>query len=269
MWTGVISFGLVNIPVQLYAAVEQEALSFHLLHKKDLSPIRFARVCKEDGTEVPWPDVVKGYEIAKGQYVVMTEEDFLKADLKRTNSIEILKFCEAGSIESGYFERPYYLEPVKGSDKAYGLLREALGQSGRVGIAKVVFHNREHLAALGARDELLVLNTLRFTQDLRQPDLRLPPKTAAKSQEVKMAMQLIEQLSGPFKPEDYRDTYRQELKALIDRKSKGLPAPGRGKAPKPTRVPDLMEVLRKSLAQSTRLQAKRPSATHPEHRAVQ
>src|SRR4051812_45551132 len=147
MWSGTISFGLVNIPVQLYSAVQEEELSFHMLHKKDLSPIRFARVCREDGHEVPWEEIVKGYEVSKGNYVVMTEEDFKKVAVKRSNTIEILKFSDEKDIQPAYFERPYYLEPDKGADKAYALLSEALDKSKKVGIAKVVFRNKEHLAA--------------------------------------------------------------------------------------------------------------------------
>jgi DNA end-binding protein Ku len=210
---------------------------------------------------VPWEEIVKGYEVSKGNYVVMSDDDFKKVAVKRTNSIEILKFSDERDIRPEFFERPYYLEPDKGADKAYALLAEAMEKSGKVGIAKLVFRAKEHLAALKPSGGLLVVHTLRFADEVREPDLRLPARSAAKPAEMKMAMQLIKQMSGPFKPEDYQDDYTLALKDLIERKSKGKPLPKAEKAPQPTRVPDLVATLRKSL--------ERPTRPHPEHHTVQ
>ncbi|MGQ0644991.1 MAG: non-homologous end joining protein Ku [Elusimicrobiota bacterium] len=247
LWTGSIGFGLVNIPVRLYTAIEPQSLDLDMLHKKDLSPVRFARVCREDGREVPWEDIVKGYQVRKGDYIVLNEEDFKKADARKTGSIEILQFCREQEIETHYFEKPYYLEPEKGGQRAYALLREALRRSGKAGVAKFVLRNREHLAVLKPEDDVLVLNTLRFQSEIRAPDLNLPARAPAKGKELDMALKLIEQLTEPFRPEDYRDTYTDKLKKIIEEKSKGRTPAAKGEEPAPTRVPDLMAALRASL----------------------
>lgn len=253
IWSGALSFGLVNIPVRAYSAIDAIGLNFDMLHKKDLSPIRYARICREDGKEVPYEDIVKGYEIAKGEYVVLTDEDFKKANIKKTKTIEIVDFAELTSIDPLLFEKPYFLEPDKGGDRAYALLREALKRSGKVGIATFVFRNREHLGAVLVHENIIVLNQLRYQSEIRQPEgLALPEKTAAREREMTMALQLIEQLTEPFKPEVYKDNYAEELMELIHRKAKGKAPRARGKAPRLTATGDLVHILKESLRSSHR-----------------
>lgn len=248
VWSGAMSFGLVNIPVSMYSAVAPKELSFHFLHKKDLSPIRFARVCRQDGKEIPYDDIVRGYEYAKGDYVVLTEEDFKKANVREVSTIDIMNFVEEAEIDVRYFEKPYYLEPKKGSAKAYALLAEALRRAKKVAIARFVIHKKEHLAAIKSQDGMLVLEQIRFQEELREPKIDTPPamkKTA--SSEVDLALQLIDQLTVPFKPETYKDTYTEDLKQIIEQKAKGRTPKAKGVAPEPVQVHDLMEILKKSL----------------------
>lgn len=250
IWTGALSFGLVNIPVRLYSATEDHGLNFDMLHKKDLSPIRYARICKVDGKEIPYDDIVKGYQYEKGDYVVLTDEDFKKANIKKTKTIDIIDFSKEEDIDSVYFEKPYYLEPDKGAFKAYALLREAIKKSKKVGIAKFVLRNREHLAALRAQGDVIVLNQLRFDEEIRKPDLKLPGKEEkTTSREVEMALALIDQLTSHFKPQDYKDTYVKDVKQIINQKLKGKKPKAKGseKDTKPTEVHDIMAMLKESL----------------------
>lgn len=248
IWSGAITFGLVNIPVRLFSASESRPLKFHFLHKKDLSPIRFARVCREDGHEVPFDDLVRGFEIEKGRYVVLTEKDFLRANARKTRAIEIVDFTQRAEIDPIYFEKPYYLAPDKGAEHAYALLREALKQSGKVGIAKFVMKNREHVAALDPEGDLIVLNQLRFDDEVRKPEgLKVPKAARPDKKELRMALSLIDALTKKFDATDYRDTYTEDLERVIDDKAKGKPIKAKGRAPRPTKVDDLMEVLRRSL----------------------
>ena len=249
MWSGSISFGLVNIPVRLYSATGGEAkLDFDWIHQKDMSPIRYARICETEGEEVPFEEIVRGYECQDGQYVILTDEDFKKADVELTRSIDIMHFVQETEIDDIYFERPYYLEPDKGAAKAYALLREALKQSGRVGIAKFVIRNREHIGAIKPSGDVLVLNQLRYQSEIRRPEgLKLPEADVAEAKEVELALALIDKLAEPFKPEQYHDTYTEELRQIIEEKAKGLVPVARGEEPKPTEVIDIMAVLKKSL----------------------
>jgi DNA end-binding protein Ku len=252
MWKGNITFSLVNIPVQLVNASEDHSLSLRLLHKTDHSPIRFARVCKKDGHEVPWKDIVRGYEIGKDDYVIVDQKELEKAAAKRTHSIEILTFVDEDGIESLYFDKPYYIEPAKTGAKTYALLREALKRSGKVGVAKVVFTNKEHLAAVKVEGDALMLETLRFDNEVKHPDLDLPARYSGAKGELDLALKLIEQMSGKFEPKKYKDTYTQELQAYIEKKAQGKVAvkPGKKqKAPSPTRVNELMSALKASLKQ--------------------
>jgi DNA end-binding protein Ku len=248
MWKGSLSFSLVNIPVQLWAGSQEQGLSLHLLHKADKSPIRFARVCKKDGHEVPWKDIVKGYEVAEDDYVIIDQKELEKADARKTKAIEILSFTDGDKIEDYYFEKPYYLEPLKGGEKSYAMLREALSETKKVGVCKIVFTNREHLAEVKAEGNALMLNTLRFETELRRPDLSLPGPYKGRKDELALAKQLISKLTKPFDPAKYKDTYKKELEAYIKRKAKGRPLPKlEEKEPEPTKVPDLMDALRRSL----------------------
>jgi DNA end-binding protein Ku len=257
MWKGSLSFSLVNIPVQLYAASEEQGLSLRLLHKTDRSPVRFARVCRKDGHEVPWKDIVKGYEVGEDDYVIIDQKELEKAEARKTRTIEILNFCAESQIETYYYEKPYYLEPLKGGEKSYALLREALQSAKKVGICKIVFTNREHLAAVKAEGEGLMLNTLRFESELRRPELSLPGPYRGRKDELQLAMQLIQKMSGKFDPKRYKDSYKKELEDYIQKKAKGRPIrmPEQGE-PEPTRVPDLMAALRRSLKSSHQAEAR-------------
>jgi DNA end-binding protein Ku len=248
IWTGTVSFGLVNIPVRLYVASEERGLDLDMLHKKDLSPVRYVRVCKADGREVPYEEIVKGYQYRKGDYVVLTEDELKKASVQKTYSVDIVRFVDETEIDTIYFEKPYYLEPDKGAEKAYALLREALRRAKKVGVARFVLRNREHLGVVKPEGRVIVLNTLRYKAAIRDAeDLKLPASEAAKGKELDMALQLIDQLTEPFKPEEFKDTYVEDLKRLIDEKVKGRPLTAAGEAPAPTAVPDLMAALKASL----------------------
>jgi DNA end-binding protein Ku len=247
IWTGSVSFGLVNIPIKLFSASEtREGIDLRMLHNKDQAPIRYAKICTEEGIEVPFKDIVKGYEYAEGEYVVISDEDFENADAKKTSTIDIVEFTDEHQIDVRYLERPYYLEPQKGADKAYTLLREALRQSDKLAVARFVLRQREHLAIIKAVGQVLVLNQMRFPADLRSPGgLKLPTAEADKK-EINMALKLIDQLTEPFIPEDFHDTYTEELQATIDAKVAGKPIPTeKTAAAKP--VKDLMAALKASL----------------------
>jgi DNA end-binding protein Ku len=250
IWTGALSFGLVNIPVKLYSATAGTELSFNLLHKKDLSPIRYARICRADGKEVPYEDIVKGYEYQKGDYVILTDEDFKKVSARKTKTIDILDFAKESEIDTIYFEKPYYLEPDKGAEKAYTLLREALKKSKKVGIANFVLRNKEHLAAIKPFEDAIVVNQLRFKDEIKPiTELNLPKaKAAAKGKEIEIALALIDHLTDHFKPDSYKDTYKKELEKVIQAKAKGKPIKIKEeKEPEPTEVADIMRLLKESL----------------------
>ena len=248
IWKGALTFGLVNIPVGLYSATTRSDLSFRLLHAKDQAPIAYRRVCAEENVEVPWPEIVKGYEYEKGQFVVMTEADFEQADVKATQTIDIQDFVKADAIPATYFEQPYYLEPQKTGTKAYALLREALRRSARIGVATVVLRQREHLAAVQPADEVLTLTTMRFAHEIVPPSgLALPADAGLDRREIDLALQLVDTLAGEFDAEKYRDQYREALLNVIEQKMQGrTPATPATRKP-PTKVVDLMQALEASL----------------------
>lgn len=248
IWSGSISFGLINIPVKLYTAVRDTRPDFDLLHKKDLSPIRYARVCKAEGEEVSFKDLVKGYEYQKGDYVVLQDEDFKKANVRKTQTIDILDFVDAAQIDLKFMDKPYYLEPTRESKKAYALLSEGLKRTGKVGIATYVLRTREHLCAVRPEGNLLVLYQMRYYQEIVQPsDLDVPSSADATKKELDIAVKLIDQLTAEFKPEQYHDTYTEELMRVIREKAEGKVPKAAGEVPVPTEVPDLMSKLRQSL----------------------
>lgn len=252
IWTGSISFGLVNIPVRMFSGVHpREGIDLDMLHKEDKSPIRFARICRKDGEEVPWDDIVKGYEYRDGDYVVLTEAELDKIDAEKSQTIDIQHFVQEGEIDIRYYEKPYYLEPVKGGEKAYALLHAALEQSDKVALAKYVFHQREHIAVIKPVGRALVLNQMRFPTDLREgTDLNLPSGKDITADEVKVALKLIAQETGYFVPEDYHDTYTEELEEIIKAKTKGKKiSPKHHAAPTETSAKDLMSALKASLKQ--------------------
>lgn len=252
IWSGAISFGLVNIPIKLYSASEERALHFNLLHKTDFPPpVRFARVCRADGQEIPYEEIVHGYQYQKGDYIVLADEDFEKANQKKTKSISISGFTNLIEIDSIYFEKPYFLEPTRGAERPYALLREALTKTNKVGLGKFVLRNREHLVIVKPFGHGLLLNQLRFQEELKKISaLKIPEITEVGRQEIDMAISLIEQLSQPFQPQKYKDEYTAELEDVIRQKAEGKIPAIKGTAPEPTPAKDLMTVLMRSLEQA-------------------
>src|SRR5581483_657088 len=216
IWTGSISFGLVNIPVKMYSGtVPSHGLDLDMLHREDKEPIRYARVCRADGKEVPWDDIVKGYEYRDGDYIVLTKEDFEKADKKETNALDIQQFVDLDEIDPRYYEKPYYLEPDKKSGKAYAMMLKALEKSDKLALVKFVMRGREHLGLIRPVGQALVLMQMRFPHDLREAgDLNLPSGEEVTQAEVNMAIQLIKSQTKHFVPEDYHDTYTEKLEHI-------------------------------------------------------
>ena len=254
IWKGSISFGLVNIPIALYPATRREELKFRLLRKSDLSPVNYKRVAKKDGREVPWDQIVKAYEYEKGKYVVLKDEDFQRVDLEATQTVDIQDFVEQDEIDPIFFYKPYYLEPQKGGDKAYALLRDALKDTNKVGIAKVVIKTRQYLAGVKPENGALVLELMHFADELADPGkLHVPKKTGAGKREMNMAKSLIDSMSSKWNPEKYKDDYREALMEVIEEK---VEAGGKEieekpkKTPKPTKVIDLVSVLQRSLEET-------------------
>src|SRR5215211_7612010 len=254
IWTGSISFGLLNVPVRLYSAVSRKSVSFRELRASDSSRIRHKRVAEADGEEVPYEEIVKGYEIAPEQYVVLTREELEELDPQKTKAIEIQDFVDLDQIDPIYFDHPYYLGPDKGAEKAYALLVKAMADSRKVAVARFVLRNREHLAAIRPMDKVLTMATMRFADEVVSPDELgedVVPENGRKldKREVEMAKQLIDSLTSDFDPSKYRDEYREELLALIDRKAQGKAVVEPvSEEPKPTKAPDLMAALEESLA---------------------
>ena len=251
IWNGMISFGLVNIPVGLFTAVKERPFQFHFLHKKDNGRIRNKRVCEECEIDVPYKDLVRGYEYEKGEYVVLTDKDLDGVSLQSNKNIAITEFVSENEIDPIFFDRPYYLAPGRSGEKAYVLLREVLKSSQKVGIGKLVLHTHEQLGAVRTRGDLLVLELLHFATELRQPPaVKLPEiKKSSAPKELKIAEQLIEQLTTEFNPRNYEDTYQEALASLIKQKLSGKPVRAKAKVSKPTTVVDIMSKLKASLKQ--------------------
>lgn len=220
IWTGAIGFGLVNIPVKMYSASQQSDLDLDMLDKKDHSRIKFQRINEHTRKEIAWGNIVKGYKY-KGDYVILTDKDFEQASPKKSKFIEISDFILETDVDSVYFETPYFLAPEKSGVKAYALLREALKKSGKAGIGSFVLRNKEHLCILRPYRNVIVLNRLRFAEEIRDPSELSAPKEKPKPAEIKMALALIEQLTAPFDIKKFKDTYTAELLKLIKAKAKG------------------------------------------------
>src|SRR5450755_485709 len=256
MWKGAVSFGLVYIPIEMYSAASGSTLDLNLLDKRDFSPVGYQRINKRTGKTVEWANIVKGYEYKKGEYVALSDEDFRQANVKASQTIEISSFTNAADIAPEFYETPYYLVPTKGGEKGYALLREALVRTGKVAVGSVVMRGRQHFGVIGADKRVLLFNTLRFAAELRSvADLEVPPKAANVSpKEVAMAEKLLEEMSAPWKPEEYHDSYREDLMRRIQEKVRKrqthLLTP-KEKTPKEghqsAQVIDLMAVLKKSL----------------------
>ena len=252
IWKGSVAFGLVNIPVELRTAVRSDHISFRLLHEEDLSPIKYERVCQAEGEPVPWNEIVKGYEYEKGKFVVLTDKDFKAAAVEKTNTIDILDFVRQEEIDPRYFETPYYLVPAKGAEKSYALLREAIRSSGAVGIGKIIIRQTQHLVGIKVLDEALVLEIMRFSNELvDSSEYSFPSRENVRPQELKMDEQLVENLAEPFDPSKYTDEYRANLMKVIKAKMRGkkikLEEP-EGE-PVDSGVLDLMSRLKASLEQ--------------------
>lgn len=253
VWKGSLSFGLVSIPVELRSAVRQDHVSFRLLYKKDLAPVKYERFSSKGDGPLAWNEIVKGFEYEKGKYVILTDEDFHEAALGKSASIEILDFVEQDEIDPRYFETPYYLTPTKGGEKPYALLRTAIRNTNVVGIGKIVMRNTQHLVGIKASGEALMLEIMRFANELVDTEeLHFPKSSDVRPQELHMAEQLVHNLAAEFDPEKYTDEYRANLMKLIrakmhGKKIKGSTAPAQ--ATHDDKVVDLMARLKASLAQ--------------------
>ena len=260
IWKGSISFGLVNIPIALYPATRKEELRFRLLRASDHSPVNYKRVAEKDGKEVPWDQIVKGYEYEKGRFVVLNEKDFQRVDLEATQTVDIQDFVDLDEIDPMFFYKPYYLEPQKGGDKAYVLLRDALAEEKKVGIAKVIIKTRQYLAGVKAMNHALVLELMHFADELSDAaKLHVPKKLAPGRRESEMAKALVESMSAKWNPEKYKDDYREAILEVIEEKieSGGKEIAAKPKEKKPsTKVIDLVAVLQQSLAQAKGTQRK-------------
>jgi DNA end-binding protein Ku len=276
IWKGSISFGLVNIPVGLYAAETRNDISFKMLDKKTMSPIHYKRVAEESGKEVPWEQTVRGYEFESGKYVVLSDADLKGAAPEATQTIDIVDFVDLEEISPLYFDKPYYLAPDRKGAKAYALLRETLRRTGKVGIAKVVIRTREYLAAVVARGEVLTLELMRYAHELRDPDeLEVPRgKEGVTDREVDMAERLVEGMVSAWDPEKYKDTYRNDVMKMIEKRVEAgdleTSSEPVAKAEKPkNNVVDLMALLKQSLEDKPKQGgAAKPAAKAPAKKAA-
>jgi DNA end-binding protein Ku len=268
LWKGSIAFGLVNIPVELHTAVRDSRPRFRMLHAEDKSPVKFERVCAREGKPVAWDELVKGYEYEKGRFVILTKEDFKAAALEKSRTVDIRNFVKGEEIDDRFFETSYYLTPVKGGERAYALLREAIRDAGLVGVATIVLRDAQHLAALEVKGDAMVLTMMRYAEELVEiGEFRFPTAKDVRKPELQMARTLVEQLADKWDPAQYTDEYRANLMKIIKAKMKGK-KPDLKEAPEPQQaeVVDLMERLRQSLqgAGGTR---KKPAAAKKAPRA--
>jgi DNA end-binding protein Ku len=276
IWTGTVGFGLVQIPVSLHAAEERDELDLKMLDRRDFSPVGYERINKATGKPVPWEEIVKGYENKEGEYVVLTDQDFAEANVEATHRVDILDFVDFSAIDPRYIDRPYYLVPPKAGKKAYALLRETLRRTGKAGVGKVVIRTRQHLCAVVAADNVLLLVLLRFSDELRSAsDLELPERNLTKlgvtPKELAMAEKLVLGMVEEFKPEKYEDEYRRDLMTLIHKKAKAgeinrVPEEVEVKPrPSTTNVLDLAALLKKSLEEGSKKGTKsRTSGKRPD-----
>ena len=266
IWKGSINFGLVNIPITLYTAVRKEELSFKMLRSGDLSPINYKRVAEADGKEVPWDKIVKGYEYEKGKFVVLKEEDFRRVDIEATQSVTIESFVEVKEVNPLHFYKPYFMEPQKGADHAYVLLRDALNATGRIGISRVVIKTRQHLAAVKPQEDGLMLELMHFAEDLVEVDeFRTPKPAHAVRKEMEMAQSLIKSMSEKWNPRAYKDEYTGALEKIIAEKVKagGKSLPSAKASTRPANVINLMDALKQSRAGSGKTKKAVPAAKAP------
>jgi DNA end-binding protein Ku len=266
IWKGSIAFGLVNVPVELRKSVQDNRISFRMLHKADHTPIKFQRVRGETSEAVPWGEIVKGYEVEKDNFVVLEDKDFEEAALKQSGTLDIMNFVEPAEIDPRFYERSYFVVPGKGGDRAFALLRDAMIHTGSVGIGKIIIHRRQHLAAVRADGDALVLMLMYFADELvSAKEYNFPDHASPESQEIRIASQLIESMRTPFDPTQYVDEYEENLKRIINAKAKGreVVLPGPATAERDDKILDLMDRLRASLEgtakQKEAAKAKRPT----------
>ena len=263
IWSGSINFGLVTIPVKLFSAVRANDLSFNMLHAKDEGRIKYERICSIENTPVPWDEIVKGYEYEKGEYVILTDDDFKKVNPEATQSVDIVEFVELEKIDPMFFDKPYYLEPTKQGRHAYALLREALANAGKVAIARVVIRTKETIAAVKPSGNALVLELMHWANELvDQSDLEFPADVKLPDPEMKMAKMLIDSMSvEAFEPEKFTNKYHNELMEMIEARAAGKELPAPKKAPAASgRIVNLMDVLQQSLDESKRKRSERKTA---------
>ena len=282
-WKGAISFGLVYIPVELYSATHSATIDLDYLDKRDFSPVGYQRYNKRTGKLVEWKDIVRGYQYKKGQYVALSDEDFRQANTKAAQTVEITSFTDATNITPEFYDTPYWVAPQKGGQKVYALLREALKRTGKVAIANVVVRTRQHLAVLLPENDILELNTLRFPGEIRTPedmgvDVPSAKEAGLAPREISMAEKLIEEMTEPWKPEKYHDTYREDLMKRINEKVRSkethtLTEAPKAKPQKSAEIIDLMAVLKQSLGKGrsgggARRPARRANARHAKRRTA-
>jgi DNA end-binding protein Ku len=264
IWSGAINFGLVTIPVKLFTAVRTDELSFNMLHGKDEGRIKYERTCSVDGKPVPWDEIVKGYEYEKGQYVIVTDDDFKRVNPEATQSVDILEFVDLSTINPMYFDKPYYLEPSKQGKHAYALLREALNEAGKVAIARVVVRTKEYIAAVKPIGDALVLELMHWASEIVDPaTLEIPEKESLPDAEMKMARMLIDTMSvEAFDPEKFKNRYHDELLAMIELRAQGKELPKAKKVAAPrSKVVNLMDVLSQSVEESKKRRAEKKATT--------
>lgn len=248
VWTGGISFGLIFIPVKMYTAVSTVEIDLDLLSKKGMHPIRYARIDKVTGKEVPWTDVVKGFAVKKGDYVVLDDEDFDKVALHRSDTIEVVSFVDKSEIDPMLFEKPYYLEPDKGAAKTYYILLQALEKTGKVGIAEFIFKNREHICSLTAENGMIILNQMRYAEELKDiKNLDIPKNVKVQQKEIDLAVKLIKAMSEKFDPKEYTDDYIEALMKIIKAKKSKKHVKVKQETPEATDVSAIIKELEKSL----------------------
>ena len=266
-WNGSITFGLVNIPVTLYSAESKQKLSFRLLDKRDFSPVRYQRVNEKSGKQVPWDDIVKGYEYEKDEYVVLGDADFERANVEATHTIEIVEFVDAAEISPIFFDKPYYIAPSKNGEKGYALLREVMRRTGKAGIARMVLRSREYLCAVIPHGQVLVVNLLRFSYEIRSAaKISVPGKDLKhlkiSEKEIDMARQLVESMEERWDPEEFHEQYRDDLMKIIEEKiksgkTKTIEEGKRPQAPRASKVVDITELLRRSVEEAQRQPSRR------------
>ena len=252
LWKGAITFGLISIPVKLFSAVQEKSLKFHLMHEEDGGRIKYERVCSKCGKKVTWDDLVKGYEYSKDHYVTFTDDELAGLDVESIRAIDVVAFVPLEDIDPIYFNKTYYVAPEAAGLKAYRLLADALEAEGQVGVAKVALRDKEHLATVRLKDDVFVLETMHWPDEIREPEFEeLSKKVKIQDSEVKMARQLIQQLGSEFKPEEFADEYRVKLEEMVQAKVEGAEVTVAAEPEaEPTKVVDLMEALKASVEEA-------------------